>query len=316
MLMPRQRAAELGQETVGILKAGSYRTQSGKVVEIGDMVRHCVEGTHSYPPEHLLPAVSPGNEETRISVGNETTLVAARRLLDEGLRVVALNFASATHPGGGFTSGARAQEESLARSSGLYACLVDNPMYEFHQARHDAMYTSYTIYSPDVPIIRTDDGELLDEPWLCSFITAAAPNANAAHSRSPARGPAVLAAFEERIHKVLTIGRIHGHPAIVLGAWGCGAFGNNSEDMAPLFAKPWRGRFAGYSPTSSSRSPTGPTKRSSSDLSRRRLQSHRHSCTPRFSHRETAKVAGRPRHSANAAGDDALVGVRADAGLR
>jgi uncharacterized protein (TIGR02452 family) len=85
----------------------------------------------------------------------------------------------------------------------------------------------------------------LDEPWLCSFITAAAPNADAAHSRSPASGPAVLAVFEERIHKVLTIARIHGHPAIVLGAWGCGAFGNNSEDVAPLFAKALEGPFRG-----------------------------------------------------------------------
>jgi uncharacterized protein (TIGR02452 family) len=95
--------------------------------------------------------------------------VAARR----GLRPVALNFASATSPGGGFLSGARAQEECLARCSGLYACLADNPMYGFHRARRDALYSDYAVYSPDVPVFRSEDpaGTLLDEPWLCSFIT-------------------------------------------------------------------------------------------------------------------------------------------------
>jgi uncharacterized protein (TIGR02452 family) len=49
-------------------------------------------------------------------VGNETTLHAARRLAqaEPGGRVLALNFASARHPGGGFLKGSQAQEESLA----------------------------------------------------------------------------------------------------------------------------------------------------------------------------------------------------------
>jgi uncharacterized protein (TIGR02452 family) len=39
------------------------------------------------------------------------------------------------------------------------------------------MYTDYAIYSPDVPVIRADDGTLLAEPYLCSFITCPAVNA-------------------------------------------------------------------------------------------------------------------------------------------
>src|SRR5207253_843688 len=100
----------------------------------------------------------------------ETTLASARRLVAAGQRPAALNFASAKHPGGGFLNGALAQEESLARSSALYACLVGNPMYTFHQAQSDALYTDYAIYSPDVPVFRGDDGALLPEPYLCSFI--------------------------------------------------------------------------------------------------------------------------------------------------
>ena len=46
------------------------------------------------------------------------------------------------------------------------------------QAHADAMYSAYAIYSPDVPVFRDDEGTLLDKPFLCSFITLPAPNAN------------------------------------------------------------------------------------------------------------------------------------------
>ena len=135
MLMSRDLAAKFGQETVQILRDGCYRTAGGEVVEIREALQRAVGGTRTYPPDQPLPSVPSGGGQTQIEVVNETTLVAARRLVEAGRRTVALNFASAKHPGGGFLSGARAQEESLARSSGLYACLVDNSMYEFHRAR-------------------------------------------------------------------------------------------------------------------------------------------------------------------------------------
>jgi uncharacterized protein (TIGR02452 family) len=234
----------MGRETVQLLEAGSYRA-GARVVEIRDLLRNAIDLTCAYPPDHPLPEFRRGEKPTSIAVANETTLAAARRLVDSGLNVVALNFASATHPGGGFLSGSRAQEESLARSSGLYACLVENSMYEFHRARRDAMYTNYAIYSPDVPIIRTDDGTLLERPWLCSIITAPAVNAKAVLQRDPSRRPEIRLAMRERVHKVLTVSAVHGHDTVLLGAWGCGAFGNDGEEIAALFSEALRGRFFG-----------------------------------------------------------------------
>jgi uncharacterized protein (TIGR02452 family) len=34
---------------------------------------------------------------------------------------------------------------------------------------------------------------------------------------------------------VLTIAAAHGHDALVLGAWGCGVFGNDTQEIAELF---------------------------------------------------------------------------------
>ncbi len=48
-----------------------------------------------------------------------------------------------------------------------------------------------------------------------------------------------------RILKVLAAGVHHGHDSIVLGAWGCGAFGNRSSEIAPLFRKALEASFRG-----------------------------------------------------------------------
>jgi uncharacterized protein (TIGR02452 family) len=245
MLMDRNLAADLGRETVRILEAGRYQSPAGKTVPIGDLLRRAVQGTRSYPPDQALPEVPAGSKPARIEVENETTLTAARCLVEAGLRPLALNFASATNPGGGFLGGARAQEESIARSSGLYACLVGQAMYEFHRARHDPMYSHYAIYSPDVPVFRTDDGTLLEEPYLCSFITCPAVNAKVVREGKPAGRAEIRETMRDRMAKVLAIAALQGYDTLVLGAWGCGAFGNDSQEVAELFREALTGRFGG-----------------------------------------------------------------------
>lgn len=204
-----------------------------------------VEGTRSYLPDADIPDPVTARQETAIDVRNESTLDAARRLVAAGRRPVALNFASAKNPGGGFLGGARAQEESLARSSALYACLEGNSMYEFHRARHDAMYTNYAIYSPDVPVFRDDDGALLDEPYLCAFITSPAVNAKVVLERDASRRAEIREAMRERVDKALAIAALAEHDAVVLGAWGCGVFGNYPPEVAELFRDALAGQFRG-----------------------------------------------------------------------
>jgi uncharacterized protein (TIGR02452 family) len=238
----RIRAAQYGREAVVIGECGYYRAPSGLNVDIKALLSSAVEGTVSYPPNAPVSGTIGGQHDTIIEVVNETTLSAGKRLMEVGCHPVLLNFASATNPGGGFLNGARAQEEYLARSSCLYACIRSNAMYASHRENYDPLYTDYVIYSPGVPVIRDDNGTLLEVPYTIAMITCAAANASRlAAERRHEIGPAMM----RRICKILSIGIAHSHDGIVLGAWGCGAFGNDGHEIAGLFHAALSSRFKG-----------------------------------------------------------------------
>ncbi len=236
----RSVAAELGLSAVEAAQKGYYVWKAGKKVDWGRYVQAACAAKVSIPPDVPLPKREfMSFSAARVQVANETTLGAARRLVDSGRKVMALNFANGIHPGGGFLRGARAQEEVLCRSSALYLTLVGDPMYDAHRKRPEPDSTDWAIYSPDVPVFRTDDGAALEEPWLLSFITCAAPYA-------PVVGqPRSGELLERRIHRVLAIARAYGYPALVLGAWGCGAFGNDPHRTARDFRQVLETEFDG-----------------------------------------------------------------------
>lgn len=238
----RNERARIAAETVQILSAGSYIGPSGKTVPILHELNYSINETRLFAPGQLAKnaAVEPPLHATpRLRVCNCSTLSAAKQLYavygDE--RIALLNFASARNPGGGFLSGSQAQEESLARASGLYASLSRmTDYYAANRRSKSALYTDHMIYSPLVPVFRDDTDQLLDDPWTVSMITAPAVNAGVVRSQEPQNVSRIRDVMSQRIAYVLALAVHHGQDALVLGAWGCGVFANDPREVAELFA--------------------------------------------------------------------------------
>jgi uncharacterized protein (TIGR02452 family) len=236
--MKRTSRSEFAKDTVAICDAGFYSAPSGRVVRIANALHEAVSRTVLHSLEEPLdkPSTAPA-AATKFSVTRETTVEALQRMTKEpGGHLAFLNFASAKNPGGGFLGGAEAQEESLARSSGLYPCLLAAPgYYERNRACRTTLYLDLAIWSPSVPFFRNDSGALLEEPILASAITAPAPNAGAVERNEPDRIPEIEPTLRRRGAFVLDIAAAHGVRRLVLGAWGCGVFRNDPEMVARVF---------------------------------------------------------------------------------
>lgn len=109
------------------------------------------------------------------------------------------------------------------------------PFYEFHRQQRNSFYSDRLIYSPNVPVFRDDLGNLLDEPYSISFITSPAPNAGAIVKNTPDLSDRIPAVLKTRSAKILALAISLGYSQIILGAWGCGVFRNDPEQIAAVF---------------------------------------------------------------------------------
>lgn len=230
----RNKNASLARDILDICKTGEYTSANGVIVDISTALAKAKAGTIFY--EDLIDQTEITPIVPTLEVINETTTQAATRLLAAGKEnLVALNFASARCPGGGFLAGAQAQEEDLCRASALYPCIKNKPMYyNANILCDDTYYTDGIIYSPEVPFFRNDHSMFLEEPYLLSIITAPAPNVSAINLTIDSQEKQ-MATLYFRMVKILQIAHKHGHKNLILGAWGCGAFGNNPTIVALQF---------------------------------------------------------------------------------
>lgn len=240
---------DIANDTLHILEQGYYFNAHGNKVDLGEAIALAKTGTQLYTPEALeqLPSRLKRNAmATVFETTHETTMEAILRLQSQRPRkVVCLNFASARKPGGGFLSGSVAQEESLARSSALYPCLLSaEDYYKYHEQHRSGLYSDHMIFSPAVPFFKKDDGQLTDEPYYAGVITSAAVNVGSLRQNEPESLAKTEAVMRVRIRKMLSLAAVQGYEYLVLGAWGCGVFQNDPEMIAELFREKLTDHFA------------------------------------------------------------------------
>ena len=230
------RLRAVAAQNQAIAEAGHYVAADGTDVEIGPALAAAVAGTRCVGPDEPLAAPpDAGAFATLVEVTGEGSLGAARRVVADG-PVAVLNFASARNAGGGYVGGARAQEEDLCRQALLHPCLLQAPeYYQAHRASDDLLYSDRVIWSPSVPVHRSERGDLLARPFAASFLTSPAPNAGQLLRRDPAAGPRISSALARRSGRVLGVAAQEGARQLVLGAWGCGVFRNDPREVARSF---------------------------------------------------------------------------------
>lgn len=225
---------EIAKDTLDWLENPQYSID-GKHFNLASDIDYCVNSTNTLvnKADHIPPRV----EEPKIEFTQESVLEAAYRVRDQNTCL--LNFANATTPGGGWKRGAKAQEESIIRSSALYPSIQESRFYDIHKAKPlDFLYTDAVIYSPRVPIIKNDAGEYV-EPYFSSVLTCAAPmrkSIEALDDPDPEELDDILdEVICKRIEKILGVIGSFEHDTVILGGWGCGAFGNDPCMVSDAF---------------------------------------------------------------------------------
>jgi len=219
------------------------------------LVKESLTSSSLYRSTDPLPPLPASNEpvsKTPVRVVNLDSFDCAEQLLKEGKQdIVVLNMASDTTPGGGYFSGATAQEEALCRRSTLHITIR-------RQRNFHPIPPTGGIYTPSVLVIRKSDDEDCQrlpesERWWTSVISVAAIRRPPVTSEGDDfADDADRNGTRERIKTILRIAAKEKRKNVVLAALGCGAFKNPPEAVARLFKElfedeggEFKGRFEG-----------------------------------------------------------------------
>ncbi|MEY2844661.1 MAG: hypothetical protein RL076_207 [Chloroflexota bacterium] len=234
-VIKRNAAVMIARATKQIVERGNYTTESGSEHDIRAQLDLARAQTVVFSPMQAIPAPREKYKQLVTYVHNQTTLTVAHARQKRGYRVAILNFTQPTTLGGGWLNGRNAQEASLFRSSGLLSCLRNVPWYGDPVHAVNPFYDDTTIVSPNVPIIRAHDGDLLEQPWSAHFISATPIHVRAVRKYMPTRIAEVPMAIGRRTTRIIEAAATTKANVLVLGAWGCGRFGNDPDVVIAAF---------------------------------------------------------------------------------
>ncbi|MGN1037865.1 MAG: TIGR02452 family protein [Mailhella sp.] len=236
------------QETMKAAEDGCYFVEKREVKlplcfeQIKEVKLYSVEQISQLP---RIPRSEKGS--ARIVLRNQDTLEAAldlHRHKEEWEKpVLVLNFANPRYPGGadprnprsGIRANPKTQEEQLCVKTTLLCSLETEKARPFYQANLDCgtqAQTDTILYSPNTVVIRNPGLSLREDPFPIAVMTVSAPKASSMKREKP---PVLERILRNRIDGMIRTAIEEGYTRLVLGAWGCGSFGNDPELVAKLF---------------------------------------------------------------------------------
>lgn len=152
--------------------------------------------------------------------------------------ILVLNLANPVNPGGGVRRGSKAQEEDLCRKSSLLLSLESleaSVYYKYNKSLNTYMGSDAVMITPQVEIIKDENGDLLDESVIVSVMTCAAPMLR--DGMEGLTDQEYRDMVYGRITGMLKVAAHLGYEILILGAFGCGAFSNDAHVVSDLFYK-------------------------------------------------------------------------------
>ena len=223
------------QENQKIIEDEEYTTSDGTKYQLHDLLKKSFEGTEFFPADFSYTIPNPPTNAALVEVTKETTIGCLLRLVQEGFKPCALNFANGFRAGGGYIIGNHAQEGSICRCSALYNSLTQPQcqiFYDIHNQKKDITTegSDNLIFSPDVPIFR-DQSEQFIPPITASFITSPAPDLRFMSAEQSYLDALMLS----RIRKIIQLAVHKQQKVLVLGAFGCGNFLHDPKNVVKCF---------------------------------------------------------------------------------
>ena len=183
------------------------------------------------------------SKDYNIIITPERTLESVKKYYvsnDKKSKIGVLNFANAKKPGGFVLNGARAQEESICRSSTLYLCLNTEFLKEnFYSIKNEKKSENdRIIYTPNILVFKTDDdtlSQMLNEKdWYnIDVISCAAHNQKA----NKIENEKLKKINYIKIKAIIECAVENKVDNLILGAFGCGEFANDPQLVSKIFKK-------------------------------------------------------------------------------
>lgn len=222
------------EETLDAAKKG-YQL-NGKLILLTGFNRLSMQGeTDVGVPLELMDKNRLFKQDVTVQVVNKDCIDHAIDLKTQGFNVALLNMANPDTPGGGVKNGATAQEEDICRRSDYMLALDPDENVFFKEKLKNNPYKipeNGVIYSPSVQFFREGQSKnfAFILPKTLSLIACAALNLG--KCEKPSNYADVT---KNKIRAILRCAVINHHDAIVLSAFGCGAFKNNPEEVSNFF---------------------------------------------------------------------------------
>ena len=199
------------------------KKQYESVAELKEAVKSSIERQFMVAEEDNIDQPVVENSQTIYVCSGKRSFEAAQTYI--GKKTAVLNFAN-NHSIGGAPFSAGAQEESL--------CQFENKEIGY-------MGNDDLIYTPDVVVFKTDERTdpiypkmMKQSEWYkVDVITSAAPELMRMRN-IPANYEEIITS---RVKKILDVAAKEKVEVLILGAWGCGAFKNDSKVVSNAFFK-------------------------------------------------------------------------------